>query len=341
MRLLRYLLLPIVPMYWLITLVRNRLYDIGIFKSRNYDFPVICVGNLSVGGTGKSPMIEYLIRLLKDKYTLATLSRGYKRKSHGFFLAQERVEVSDIGDEPFQFWKKFPGISLAVDADRVRGIEELLKLTPLPEVLLLDDGFQHRRVNAGLNILLTSYDQLYMDDFMLPTGNLREPIQGAKRAEVIVVTKCPSEIDENEKQSIVKRLKPQTHQAVFFSHISYSEVIKTDQEERLLTELHGTPFSLVTGIANPSPLVRYLRRLGLKFEHHNFPDHHDFRESDFKNIGSLPIITTEKDYRKISEVFKNGDVYYLPIKTVVDKEDQFNKKIIDFCNSYSIGAAEL
>ena len=180
MKFIRIILFPIVPIYYLVTWLRNKLYDTGIKSSKSYDFPVICVGNLSTGGTGKTPMIEYLIRLLKDEKSLATLSRGYKRKTEGFVLADENANANTIGDEPFQFYTKFNAIAVAVDSDRQNGIAQLRKLKIQPEVILLDDAYQHRKVKAGFNILLTAYNNLYYKDMVLPTGNLREPRSGAK-----------------------------------------------------------------------------------------------------------------------------------------------------------------
>ncbi|MDA8769201.1 tetraacyldisaccharide 4'-kinase, partial [Winogradskyella sp.] len=192
MKILRILLFPIVPIYFFVTWLRNRLYDSGVKSSKSYGFPVICVGNLSTGGTGKSPMVEYLIRLLQTDKKVATLSRGYKRVTKGFLLADESVNVDMVGDEPYQFYKKFDNIYIAVDEDRQHGIIELRNFKPQPEVILLDDAYQHRKVKAGFNILLTSFGKLYTNDMVLPTGDLREPMSGAKRADVIIITKSPS-----------------------------------------------------------------------------------------------------------------------------------------------------
>ncbi len=196
MNLIRKIVFPFAILYGLVTSLRNFLYDAGILKSFSFNLPVIVVGNLSVGGTGKTPQIEYLIRLLSDKYKVAALSRGYKRKTTGFILADANANAEIIGDEPFQYYTKFPNIQVAVDADRKNGIEQLLSNSRQPEVVLLDDAYQHRKVKAGFYILLTSYNELYSDDFQLPTGNLRENRSGAKRANVIVVTKCPSDLSK-------------------------------------------------------------------------------------------------------------------------------------------------
>ena len=212
MNLLRKLLFPFAILYGVITSIRNFLFDISVLKSYSFNLPIIAVGNLSVGGTGKTPQIEYLIRLLSEKYKIATLSRGYKRQSEGFILAQANSNARLLGDEPFQFFEKFPSIQVAVDADRKNGIEQLLSLPEKPEVILLDDAFQHRKVKAGFYILLTSYGDLYSDDCMLPTGNLRETRSGAKRADLIVVTKCPFDLSLDKQNDIRKRLKLSVNQ---------------------------------------------------------------------------------------------------------------------------------
>ncbi|MCL4165375.1 UNVERIFIED_CONTAM: hypothetical protein GTU68_021948, partial [Idotea baltica] len=223
MKILRYILFPVVPIYYVVTWIRNVLYDLGLKKSKFYDFPVICVGNLSAGGTGKTPMIEYLVRLLKDEYQLATLSRGYKRRSKGFQLGNKDATAKSLGDEPFQFYYKFGNdIKVAVDSDRQQGIYRLTNLNNPPKIILLDDAFQHRKVKAGFNIVLTTYTHPYYSDFVLPTGNLREPKNGVKRANAIVVTKCPKGLTESEKEAVIKRINPNENQSIFFSYIDYS-----------------------------------------------------------------------------------------------------------------------
>jgi len=212
MKILRILLFPIVPIYFTITWLRNWFYNKNIFGTKSFDFPVICVGNLSTGGTGKTPMIEYLIRLLSPKNNVATLSRGYKRVTKGFILADKDANVDTIGDEPFQFYNKFKDITVVVDEDRQNGIKELRDLKTQPNIVLLDDAYQHRKVKAGFNILLTAFNNLYINDIVLPTGNLREPKSGAKRADIIVVTKCPEDLSEEKRylseiKLIRKRIK--------------------------------------------------------------------------------------------------------------------------------------
>lgn len=331
MKLLRYLFFPIVPIYHFVTWLRNRLYDWGWKSSISYETPVICVGNLSVGGTGKTPTIEYLIRFLSQNYKVATLSRGYKRESAGFIIADETATAKSIGDEPFQFYTKFKDVIVAVDVDRRHGISELIKQMQ-PDIILLDDAFQHRKVKAGFNILLTAYDNLYIDDFVLPTGNLREPKSGAKRANIIMVTKCPQTITASEKSSITKRIKPLPNQIVLFSSIMYSERILNETTRMSLSDLEAETFTLVTGIANPKPLEDYLENKGLKFEHLKFKDHHSFTEDDILKLKNKNLIlTTEKDYVRLLPYFKdNSSLYYLPIEFKIGESSSFENAL----NSY-------
>lgn len=331
MNLLRKILFPIVPIYYVITWLRNWFYDKGWFASKSYSFPVICVGNLSVGGTGKTPMIEYLISLLKNTYKVATLSRGYKRSTKGFYVADNTSTAATIGDEPFQFYNKFKKtITVAVDADRQNGIAQL-KSEINPDVILLDDAFQHRKVNAGFNIMLSTFDKLYIDDIVLPTGDLREPKGGAKRADIIVVTKCPNDLNESDKVQIKSRLKLKAYQHLFFSHIAYSEtVLSAEQNSVELSDLSIEEFTLVTGIANPKPLVAHLQDQEMNFEHLNFSDHHEFTTKELEELNSKSlIITTEKDYMRLQGKI-DTPIYYLPIKVVVDQPKLFADLITDF-----------
>ena len=330
MKLVRIILFPVVPIYYLVTWLRNYLYDKGVMASKSYEVPVICVGNLSTGGTGKTPMIEYLIRLLKDDKSVATLSRGYKRITKGFQLADSDATADTIGDEPYQFFRKFRDIKVAVDGDRQHGIEQLLALTQKPEVILLDDAYQHRRVSAGFNILLTAYYNLYDKDIVLPTGNLREPRSGAKRADIIVVTKCPDGLSEAQKVTIAARLKVKPEQKLFFSHIAYAKDFVSKQGK---LAIHTLPkFTLVTGIANAKPLVEFLEEKHLKFNHIEYPDHYSFKPSDIELLSKKGlIITTEKDYVRLSNYeILEPNLYYLPIEVVIDKPNEFAEAIKGF-----------
>ena len=334
MKFLRYILFPIIPIYYIVTWTRNKLYDLGWKKGKSYSFPIICVGNLSVGGTGKSPMIEYLVRLLKTDYKVATLSRGYKRKTLGFKLADLNDSAKTIGDEPFQFYNKFGSdVLVAVDANRQHGIENLRNLTNKPDIILLDDAFQHRKVQAGFNILLTAYNDLYCNDFVLPTGNLREPKNGAKRADIIVVTKCPENISIQQKEQIKIELQPEANQLVVFSSIIYSKEVFLAEKSLKLTQLKS--FTLVTGIANPKPLLEYLQGLNLEFEHISFKDHHSFSEKEIAELAVLDcILTTEKDYMRLKdEIVLKNNLFYLPIEIIMDRPELLNTEILRFVKS--------
>ena len=335
MKLLRYIFFPVVPIYFCITWLRNKLFDLGILKSTSYRFPVICVGNLSVGGTGKTPMIEYLIRLLKDDTQVATLSRGYKRKSEGFQIGKEGVTADILGDEPFQFYSKYKNqITVAVDADRREGIAQLMALQLKPDVVLLDDAYQHRKVQAGFNILLTTYSNLYTSDIVLPTGNLREPKSGASRANVIVVTKCPIGISESEKADIITAIAPKTEQHVFFSTIKYADYVVSKTKQMALQDVPR--FTLVTGIANPTPLVDYLKGRDMVFDHLNFKDHHDFTADELETFKQKTcILTTEKDFMRLNQFeYLDDKVFYLSIEAVIDRAADFDKLVKSYVASY-------
>lgn len=331
MNLLRKLLFPFAILYGFITSLRNYLYDKGILKSYSFDIPVIAVGNLSVGGTGKTPQIEYLIRLLSPNYKVATLSRGYKRKSEGFILADAATTAEILGDEPFQYFKKFPDIQVAVDADRKNGIEQLLNQKSRPEIILLDDAFQHRKVKAGFYILLTAYEDLFCDDFMLPTGNLRESRNGAKRANLIIVTKCPLDITELEQQNIKNKLAVDL--PIYFSSIDYDDKVYNDTESLAVSDLKLTPKMLLAGIAKPKPFFDYLQTD--KDEVMTFSDHHHFSESDILNIKSRAIdkiiVTTEKDFVRLDAKILRKQLFYLPIKSkFLSNQESFDTIIFNY-----------
>lgn len=330
MIILRYLLFPFSILYGWITSIRNFLFDKGILKSYSFDIPIIAVGNLSVGGTGKTPQIEYLIRLLSSNYKIATLSRGYKRKSEGFVLADSNSNAEILGDEPFQIHQKFPNIHVAVDAQRKNGIEQLLKLDSKPEVILLDDAFQHRKVKAGFYILLSSFDDLYFNDFMLPTGNLRESRSGAKRANVIIITKCPKDLSELAQENIIKKIG--LNVPIFFSFIDYDSEVYNEFESKKVEEIIDVDKLLLAGIAKPEPFFAYLQaEKNVKLV---YPDHHHFSEKDIEEIKNKAnnklIITTEKDYVRL----KNQNLkslFYLPIKSsFISKGDDFNQTILNY-----------
>ena len=339
----RYLLFPFAILYGCITSVRNFLFDRGILKSFSFDVPIIAVGNLSTGGTGKTPQIEYLIRLLSDKYEVATLSRGYKRKSKGFILANSTVTAEVLGDEPFQLYKKFSNVQVAVDADRKNGIEQLLSQNVKPEVILLDDAFQHRKVKAGFYILLTAYDDLFCDDWMLPTGNLRESRSGAKRADMIIITKCPNDISDLAQENIKKQIMPffdGNQEQIYFSSIEYDGYIYNQLDRKSVREIQSFEKLLLAGIAKPEPFFKYLQ--GKKDDVLVFPDHHHFTTNEINEIEQKGkqkiIVTTEKDFVRLKDAAELRNLYYLPIKsgfTTNDSKINFDNTIKHYVGTAS------
>ncbi len=333
MNLLRKILFPFAVLYGLIPSIRYFLFDKGILISYSFNGPIIAVGNLSVGGTGKTPQIEYLIRLLSPKYKIATLSRGYKRQSKGFVLADSTSNAEILGDEPFQFYTKFNNIQVAVDADRKNGIEQLLLQKNKPEVILLDDAFQHRKVKAGFYILLTSYGDLFCDDFMLPTGNLRESRSGAKRADIIVVTKCPANLSLDEQNEIKSKLQLNSDQELYFSYIDYDDSVYSEDKVLKVSEIENVDKLLLAGIAKPEPFFGYLQDENV--ECLTYPDHHHFSEKELLEINNKSknkiIITTEKDFVRLKGSIPKEQLFYLPIRsTFLSVSENFDKTITNY-----------
>jgi len=343
----RVLLLPFAILFWLVIVIRNWMYDRKIIRPVSFGLPLICVGNLSVGGTGKSPMVEYLVRHLKSHFKIATLSRGYKRKTKGYALANEQTTAIEIGDEPMQFHLKFPDIPIAVGEERLDAIPQLLHDRPATQAIILDDAFQHRTINAGLNILLTDYNNLFTRDFFLPTGDLRDQRKSYKRAHIIVVTKCKPDLSEDEREKIIKEINPLSHQKVFFTCISYGTPYHIITKEfRFINE--KTEVLLVTGIANPKPLKKYLEERVETYYMMSYSDHHIFSIPDWKDIKkkfeSLQaekkiILTTEKDAMRLLKFCSemNGMSFYvLPIehKFLFNQENEFNDIVIRFIQNF-------
>ncbi len=348
--LLKILFLPITLIYVLSIRIRNFLFDIGVFKSESYPFPLISVGNLSVGGTGKTPHVEFIINLLKSQYHLATLSRGYGRQSKGFKLADSHDDAFSIGDEPFQIFRKFPNIMVAVDGDRKRGIGKLTALPSPPEVILLDDAFQHRYVKPGFNILLTDYSNLYTEDIPLPSGRLREYKSSARRADIIIVTKSPKVLSSLEIRRITNSLNPRDYQKVFFSFIEYEELVPLNeaavkiQDKKNKLSTHAV--LLVSAIANPKSLLLHFNRFAKEIASLNFRDHHFFALKDYEKIKKKlsqflspqkMIVVTEKDSVKFDA--KNMDpipVFCMPIKIQFHQhgDDHFSSEIDEYVRSY-------
>lgn len=319
MKTARWLLLPFSLLYGLVVVIRNWLYDGGMLKSQVFNLPVICVGNLDVGGAGKSPMTEYLIRLLKDENRLATLSRGYGRETKGYLAATAAATANEIGDEPAQFKHKFPEVTVAVCEDRATGIR---KLRENHNLIILDDGYQHRRVKPGFSILLFDYSRINEPRFLLPAGNLREPFSGRWRADVLVVSKCPEDLPESEQVLLYERLEPMPFQSVFFTSISYQPLREMDGRKTNIRIDEDTTVFLLTGIANPNPLLQHIKTFTQSVIHHNYPDHHRFT---LKNITKLAdefaactaqkklIVTTEKDAQRLLEHELQQAVQTLPL----------------------------
>ena len=334
MKVLRFLLFPLAVLYDFVTRTRNLFFNTGVFSQTAFKTPVIVVGNLSVGGTGKTPQIEYLIRLLKDRHKTAVLSRGYKRKTTGFVLLNESYLAADVGDEPLQYFKKFKNIDVAVDANRVAGISKLIA-NNTPDLILLDDAFQHRKVKGSFYILLTKFKDLFIDDYLLPTGNLRESRQGAKRANIILVTKCPNNLSK-EVQNTIKQKLLKFNKKVFFTSISYADKV-LGAREILTSELKNFEVLLITGIANPTSLTTYLKSLDVNFKHLKYADHHHFSNKEIRNIkkefdaieSSKIILTTEKDYVRLIDKITN--LSYLPIETTFlnNEQEVFNTLVED------------
>jgi tetraacyldisaccharide 4'-kinase len=346
---LRLLLLPFSVLYGIVVLMRNILYDTGIFKSVGFEIPVICVGNLVVGGSGKSPVTEYLVSLLGNK-RIAILSRGYGRNTKGFIIADQTATAETIGDEPMQFYTKFPAVTVAVCEDRVKGIG-LLQADH--DLVILDDAFQHRAVKPGFSILLFEYQKLQSWQFLLPAGNLREPFWGYKRANALLVTKAPLETAVGQRLQCERKFNDEAKENLFFSGLAYGQLIDLlSSEEKPLRDISaGTTIFLLTGIANPRPLVAYLGQYSQNIRHYNYPDHYNFKPEDIKKLVRLfnqepsadkLIITTEKDAQRLrsnvlKELLLNLSVFYLPVKIALQDEDKatFDQKILNYVSGTS------
>jgi tetraacyldisaccharide 4'-kinase len=343
----RLLTLPFSWIYGLITAVRNKLYDAGLLKSATFDLPVICVGNLVVGGAGKTPVTEYLVALLKE-YKIAVLSRGYGRETRGFIQADKYATAASIGDEPMQYYTKFDGVTVAVCEDRVEGIR---RLKANHDLIILDDAFQHRRVRAGLNILLFEFSTLIRRQFLLPAGNLREYFSNYRRADMILVTKVPPASIAAQKKYCREKFDLREGQTLSFSQISYHElrpVFNMNKEVHPVLSKDTTVF-LLTGIANPIPLLDYLGPLSATLVHHRYGDHYQFSTGDIQQLldafhahpaKEKIVITTEKDTQRllgdsIRDLLVNLPLFYLPIKIEIQEEDKvtFDQKIINYVSS--------
>ncbi|WP_068598239.1 tetraacyldisaccharide 4'-kinase [Vaginella massiliensis] len=338
----RKFLLPLSGLYWIGTSFRNMLFNAGILKETSFDIPIINVGNLSVGGTGKSPHVMYLIELLKNKYKIATLSRGYGRKTKGFVFANYQTKVYDIGDEPMQFFRRFKNkIIVTVCEDRVTGANKLIR-DFYPDAIVLDDAFQHRNIKPGLNILLTEYHQPYSQDYVLPAGNLREGSAGAKRADVVIVTKCPENLNEKEVRALQHDLKLKPNQELFFSKIVYDHRIYGLHGEIPMSEWMNYNVVLITGIAKADDFVAFCKTNFRAVLHLEYPDHHNFSDSEIDYIrkryrdteGDKLLLTTEKDYvRLLEEESLKNELYYLPIGIELNDPEKFNRLVLNYVSN--------
>jgi tetraacyldisaccharide 4'-kinase len=343
LRPIRILLFPLSLVYALIIKIRNLLFDTRVLPSSAFNLPVICIGNLAVGGTGKSPMVEWIVSGLKDRFAIAILSRGYKRKTRGYALANESSTALDIGDEPMQFHTKFPEVPVAVGEERLVAIPQLLHDRPDTRAILLDDAFQHRSVKAGLNILLTDYSNLFTRDWWLPSGDLRDAPSSYKRADVIVVTKCREDLSIDERSDIAAEIRPQPHQRLFYTAIEYAKPYHITSHAPAIID-DRMEVLLVTGIANPAPLKRWLDDHSRTYYELAYSDHHIYTIDDLRAIirrfdsitaAEKLILTTEKDAVRLIKFRQELDqwpFYVLPIapRFLFGEETGFKDLIIKF-----------
>ncbi len=346
MELFRVLLAPFALLYGLIIFLRNKLYDWQVFNTVEFDLPVIAIGNLTVGGTGKTPHIEYLIELLQEHYYVATLSRGYGRKTRGFVPVTPRHTATQVGDEPLQLKLRFPGSQVVVCENRELAVPQLLMDDPRTDVLLLDDAFQHRAIVPGISVLLTDFSHLYTRDYILPLGRLREPRSAAQRAGVIIVTKCPSDLTDQQRQSVMDELAPMPHQTVFFSFMRYFSPYETFQPQNRIHLHKNLDVLLLVGIANPDELADFLRKIVRSVTLRKYADHHRYDRYDLETIrdtydhlegANKIILTTEKDAMRLHQhrqwiTENNMPLYSLPVKTEFFPQDQdkFHQLVFDY-----------
>ena len=347
MRSWRIILFPFAWLYGVVIRLRHWLFDIGILSSERFPIPLIAVGNLSVGGTGKTPLVEYLIKMLLPFYNVAVLSRGYKRKTSGFIKGNQFSKQTEIGDEPMQYLNKFGNkITVAVDEKRAHGVYSLLEKNGALDVILLDDAFQHRYVKPGLSILLTDYFNLYMEDHLIPVGKLRDVKTAAKRADIILVTKAPKVLSPITRKRITNLLKPTDNQRMFFSYLKYDKLMPANNHDGQQPPENISTIILFSGIANSYPMQEYLERKCNEMHVIDFKDHHVYRRKDMEQVRKMfdnvftrnkIIVTTEKDVMRLKDspyfsILKNLPVYYLPVRMKINKEDEyeFNKTILNY-----------
>lgn len=336
----RKLLLPLSGLFWIGVSLRNLAYRVGLLHSKRFPVPVICVGNLSVGGTGKSPHVMLVADILKDEKQVAMLSRGYGRKTSGLKIANYSSQVYDIGDEPLQFFNRFRNkIVVAVCENRITGINHLIDFYR-SEVILMDDGFQHRQVKPGCSILLTDFNEPYTSDYLLPAGNLREPRSGARRANIIIITKCPDSFSVKQRDQLLAKIKPKSHQKIFFSKVVYSNSVIGTSFTLNSDEWSDYDVILVTGIAKSKPFTDFVKSKFKSVKHMEFPDHHNFSQNEIMKIDAefdknpnvqKIILTTEKDYMRLKdEAALIENLFYLPIEVELNDYSTFKETILDY-----------
>tara|TARA_B100000963_G_scaffold351788_1_gene363952 strand:+ start:4822 stop:5886 length:1065 start_codon:yes stop_codon:yes gene_type:complete len=313
--LLRKILFPIAALNYLLQSSKSFFYSKKILKAHKTKVNTICVGNLSLGGTGKTPLVKFLIERLSEKINISVLSRGYKRKTKGFIEVSDESDVNDVGDENFMIKKSFKKINVFACENRLNAINKILKKFSDVDLIILDDAMQHRKIKCDLNILLTKFEQPFYNDLIFPVGDLREPRIGYKRANIIIVTKCPDNLTNSEKENIINKIKPLNHQRIFFSKVDYEDILKGKRDIHI--SALKTDFLLVTGIADSLPLTRYLKSKKYKFNHLIFNDHHSYNQNDIRKILKLSqdkiILTTKKDYFKILSIHEIKNLYYIDI----------------------------
>lgn len=344
-------LYPLSWIYGFVVYIRNQMYDLGMLKTREFEVPVISIGNITVGGTGKTPQVEYLVELLKDKYEVATLSRGYKRKTKGFRLVETTSMATEVGDEPLQIKNHYPSITVSVCENRVTGVEKLLggSNPKIPDVVILDDAFQHRKITAGISILLIDYNRQISEDVLLPAGRLREGVAQMRRANIIVFTKCPNEVTPIMRRILQKDVRLKPYQSLFFTALEHGEIAPVFDGPALDNSFYTSKnwsLLILTGIASPGMMYNHLKKIAQKAEIISFPDHYYFSVSDIQsvmqkfealNTSRKIIVTTEKDVMRIKDLPNlpaefTRNLYYLPVKVkfLDEGENEFNKKILNY-----------
>ncbi len=341
---MRLILYPISILYGSIMQIRNLLFDYNILKSKSHNIPIICIGNLSIGGSGKTPHTDYIAKLLTKKYQVAILSRGYKRKTSTFNYVELNSSTSDVGDEPLQLKKNNPNCIVAVNNDRNQGVNIILKDYPKTNVILLDDGFQHRKIKAGLNIIITPFQNPFTSDNIIPLGTLRESAKEAKRGNIIMISRTPKNIKSNTKKNLIEKFSLKTYQQAFFSSVEYTKYRSIYNDAELKNEQKYS-VTLVSGIANSNHLINHLKKQKINVKFIKFSDHHNYTVKDIKKILSIYnkdkstkklILTTEKDATKLREMtvhFNQQNVYYIPIKIIINEDGKFEKQILNYVKS--------